>query len=84
MKNETEKLHRDCAPHDAENCDINSHDNLEPGADDCGHRVESGPGVQGVGDLNIYETDTSGRKAIMAGGPKHNLDQDVEHGPGVE
>ena len=43
--NEKEKLHRDCEPHDAAHCDINDHHNLEPGKDDCGHYVNSGPGT---------------------------------------
>lgn len=83
-KNENEKLHRDCKPHTVENCDINNHNNLEPGADDCGHRVESGPGTLNVPDLNTYETDVNGRRVIVAGQPDHNLDQDPEHGPGVK
>lgn len=77
---ENKSLHRDCEPHTAENCDINSHSNLDPSMDDCGHYVNEGPGVQKVGDLNIYET-VNGKKAIVAGGPKHNLNQDVAHGP---
>ena len=46
---EEKKLHRDCDPHDAGHCDINTQGNLEPGLDDCGHRVEGpGPGTYGV------------------------------------
>lgn len=38
------RLHRDCDPHTTENCDINDHGDLEPGADDCGHYVDgTGP-----------------------------------------
>lgn len=76
-----EKLHRDCEEHTAENCDINTHSNLKQGADDCGHRVEAGPGTLNIPDLNIYEVDENGRKVIVAGQPKHNLDQDVDNGP---
>ncbi len=77
-------LHRDCDPHDAENCDINEHANLEPDADDCGHYVNSGPGAANIPDLNEY-TEKAGEKVVIAGAtPRHNLDQDVEHGPGVE
>lgn len=79
-----EKLHRDCEQHTAENCDINTHSNLEPGADDCGHRAEAGPGTLNTPDLNIYEVDENGRTVIVAGQPRHNLDQDVEHGPGIK
>lgn len=120
---ENMKMHRDCDVHEAVNCDINDHKNLEPGLDDCGHRIEAGPGVQGgykvdiartndhgkdaiilggsimhdpghdinngpgvqgTGDLNIYEIDTNGRKVIVSDTPSHNLDQDVNHGPGVK
>jgi len=42
---EDKNLHRDCEDHDEADCDINEHDNLEPGADDCGHRAETGPGI---------------------------------------
>jgi len=45
MDENNKKLHRDCDPHDATDCDINEHDGLEPGMDDCGHRAETGPGV---------------------------------------
>lgn len=76
----SDKLHRNCKPHTAEACDINSHSNLDPSKDDCGHYVNSGPGVQHVGDLNLYDED-NGKKCIVVGGPKHNLDQDAEHGP---
>lgn len=44
-----EKLHRDCEQHTTENCDINTHSNLDPVADDCGHRVEAGPGTLNTG-----------------------------------
>ena len=77
---ENMKMHRDCDVHEAVNCDINDHKNLEPGLDDCGHRIEAGPGVQGYADLNTYEK--GGKGAIVAGMPKHNLDQDVANGPG--
>ncbi|MCC8128293.1 MAG: hypothetical protein LIO92_13035 [Clostridiales bacterium] len=81
---EKNTLHRDCEPHDAENCDINEHSNLEPGADDCGHYVAEGPGTKAAADLNEY-TKKYGDKVVIAGAtPKHNLDQDVEHGPGVQ
>ena len=48
--NTKEPLHRDCAPHDAAHCDINDHHNnakngFDAEADDCGHTVQSGPGV---------------------------------------
>lgn len=43
MNEKKERFHRDCEPHDVEHCDINAHDNLEPGLDDCGHTVP-GPG----------------------------------------
>ena len=72
-----EKLHRDCESHDAEHCDINDHNNLEPGADDCGHTV-FGPGP-GEGKPR-YE----GWAPFYAGQPIHDMDQDPEHGPGVK
>lgn len=81
---ENEKLHRDCEQHTEENCDINRHHNLEPSKDECGHYVDEGPGANPVGDLNIRETDEYGRETIVAGGPKHNLDQELNKGPGVE
>lgn len=83
MKKNEERLHRDCEPHDVAHCDINTHNNLEPGVDDCGHRVDGGPGTLDIPDLNTYETDSNGRKFIVAGQPEHNLDQNPEHGPGV-
>lgn len=84
MKKEKDRLHRDCEPHDAAHCDINTHGNLEPSVDDCGHRVESGPGTLGVPDLNSYETDANGRKVIVAVQPEHNLGQDSDHDTGVK
>ncbi len=76
-------LHRNCDDHTAENCDINTHAKLDPRADDCGHYVNSGPGVQNTADLNEY-TEKNGDQVIIADMPKHNLDQDVTHGPGVQ
>jgi hypothetical protein len=78
-----EPLHRDCAPHDAAHCDINDHHNLSPADDDCGHYVNSGPGVgkpaggghPANGVINAGTTPDSAR---------HNHDQDPEHGPGVK
>ena len=69
-------------PHGKENCKINEVQHSHPDTD-CGHRVESGPAIKQIGDLNIYDTD-HGKRAIVAGGPKHDLDQDVEHGPGTK
>lgn len=69
-------------PHIAENCRINEVPYNHPDTD-CGHYVNEGPGTAKTGDLNIY-TDDHGKKAIVTDGPRHNLDQDVEHGPGVE
>lgn len=68
-KNIEEPLHRDCPPHDAEHCDVNEHHNLEPGADDCGHYVNSGPGV--------------GMPKVEGGDPiwQH---QQPDKGPGIE
>lgn len=78
--NETKRLHRDCDPHEAADCDINDHSRLEPGADDCGHRVESGPGEPPQATVN--------RKPFCAPDPNApssiNGDQDSEHGPGVK
>ncbi len=44
MNNEKERLHRDCEPHTAADCDINTHKGLDPALDDCGHTVDVGPG----------------------------------------
>lgn len=75
-----EKLHRDCEVHDAEHCDINEHSNLEPGADDCGHYVNSGPGVGPQKAVNM--------KPFCAPDPtapsSANGDQDATKGPGVK
>lgn len=74
-----EKYHRNCEPHDAEHCDINKHNNLEPGLDDCGHTVNSGPGM----GVPAYE---GNGETITVGAPKPssaNDDQDPTHGPGV-
>lgn len=64
-----EPLHRDCPKHTAENCDINEHHNLEPVLDDCGHRVESGPGKD---------------KPKVEGGAPIWQHQDPNKGPGVK
>lgn len=69
-------------PHDESNCKINEPAHSHPDTD-CGHYVDSGPGTVQHADLNMYDED-HGKKSIVAGGPKHNLDQDVEHGPGVK
>ena len=68
--------------HTADECRINEHPHNHPDVD-CGHSVNAGPGVQDTPDLNIY-TEDHGKRAIVADGPEHNLDQDVENGPGVE
>lgn len=68
-------------PHTQENCKINEAPHSHPDTD-CGHRVNSGPGVAGGADLNIYEED-NGKRCVVSGGPSHNLDQDAENGPGV-
>lgn len=68
--------------HEAADCRINEKPHNHPDTD-CGHYVNAGPGTVPVGDLNMYGVD-HGKKSIVADGPKHNLDQDVEHGPGVE
>lgn len=74
---EEKKLHRDCAPHTAAECDINDHDNLDPGLDDCGHTVSAGPGV-GMPPVEPRPFDAPDPTA-----PGHNGDQDPDHGPGV-
>lgn len=68
--------------HEAADCLINEKPHNHPDTD-CGHYVDDGPGTASIGDLNIYDED-HGKKAIVAGGPKHNMDQDVGHGPGVQ
>ena len=78
-----EPLHRDCAPHDAAHCDINDHHNLSPADDDCGHYVNSGPGVGkpaggGHPANGVIDAGTTPDSA------RHNHDQDPEHGPGVK
>lgn len=83
VTNTEEKLHRDCEPHDAAHCDINDHHNLEPVTDDCGHYVNSGPGV-GVpagGGHPVNGTIDAGTTPDSA---RHNHDQDPKHGPGVK
>lgn len=65
--------------HEAKDCNINEIKDVKPEMD-CGHGVNAGPGVQGYADLNTYEK--GGKGAIVAGMPKHNLDQDVANGPG--
>lgn len=80
MNENNKGLHRDCNLHEATDCDINDHGNLEPGADDCRHRVESGPGVGEQKPVN--------RKPFCAPDPtapsSANGDQDSEHGPGAK
>lgn len=72
--------HSDCEPHDATNCDINDHSKLDPGSDDCGHRVESGPGV---GEQKAID-----RRPLCAPDPNApssaNGDQDADNGPGCK
>lgn len=68
--------------HEEKECLVNEKPHNHPETD-CGHFVDAGPGTVPVGDLNLYDVD-HGKKAVVSGGPKHNLDQDVEHGPGVE
>lgn len=76
MENKNEKLHRNCEMHDAEHCDINDHDNLNPEFDDCGHRV-GGDGPDMHRDLNKYSSGLD-----MSVRPKNaNKDQHPEQGP---
>jgi len=79
MNENNKGLHRDCEPHDAAHCDINEHDNLEPGADDCGHRAEPGPGAgpQKAADQRPFcAPDPTAPSSI-------NGDQHPNQGPGV-
>ncbi len=69
-------------PHEAADCRINEAPHNHPSTD-CGHYVDAGPGATGMPDLNMYE-DANGKHAIVADGPRHNLDQDPTHGPGVD
>ena len=80
--NKEEKLHRNCDPHDADHCDINDHSKLEPVVDDCGHYVKSGPGYQQDIDSQ-YGPEVGLPAPGNPGGPKHDDDQNPEHGPGV-
>lgn len=75
-------VHEAQEAHEAADCRINEKPHNHPDTD-CGHYVDAGPGTVGMPDLNMYDED-HGKKAIVAGGPKHNLDQDPTHGPGVE
>lgn len=72
------RFHRDCEPHDAAHCDINDHDNLVPGRDDCGHYVPSGPGYQMDQDAAMPGPGNPGTE------PPHSADQDPGDGPGVK
>ena len=77
MNDTNERYHRNCDPHDAANCDINDHDNLDPALDDCGHTVDGpGPGK------NLPKADGHGG-VIHSNIPHHNADQEPEKGPGV-
>lgn len=70
------------ADHTADECKINEQKNLKP-ENDCGHYVNEGPATKDIGgDLNSYTDDE--KKAVISDMPKHNMDQDVSHGPGVE
>ena len=80
---ETEKFHRNCDPHDASHCDINNHHNLEPGADDCGHYVNAGPGV-GIPVGGGHAINGVISAGATPGSAKGNHDQDPKHGPGVK
>jgi len=76
---EDKNLRRDCEDHDEADCDINEHDNLEPGADDCGHRAETGPGIgpqKAVDRRPFCGPDPTAPGSI-------NGDQDPGNGPGV-
>lgn len=75
-------VHEAQEPHTAEDCRINEKPHNHPDTD-CWHHVNEGPGIVQTGDLNTY-TDDHGKKAIVADGPRHNLDQDPTHGPGVK
>ena len=68
--------------HDVADCKINETPHNHPDTD-CGHYVDAGPGTVDVPDLNTY-TEDYGKRAIVAGVPDHNLDQDVNNGPGVQ
>ncbi len=78
-----EKLHRNCEKHTAENCDINTHGNLEPVTDDCGHYVPEGPGTKEIEDTNMYNVD-HGKKSVLLGWAREHMDQDVSDGPGAK
>ena len=83
MEKKEERLHRNCEPHDAANCDINTHNNLDPGRDDCGHYIKDGPGYQQ--DIDGQYGPATGIPAPgNPGGPTHDTDQDPDHGPGVK
>ena len=76
-------VHEAQEAHEATGCRINEKPHNHPDTD-CGHHVPGvGPGTTSMPNLNMYDED-HGKKAIVAGGPKHNLDQDPTHGPGVE
>lgn len=69
-------------PHGEADCRINDERHSHPDVD-CEHTVHSGPGTKGgAGNLNNYCDDHG--KHCLVGNPRHNLDQDVEHGPGVK
>lgn len=83
MKKENETtVHVAQETHDESNCRINEKQHSHPDVD-CGHRVNDGPGTLNTPDLNTYDDDY-GKHSIVSGGPKHNLDQDPENGPGVK
>lgn len=76
-------VHEAQEAHEATGCRINEKPHNHPDTD-CGHHVPGvGPGTTSMPNLNMYDED-HGKKAIVAGGPKHNLDQDPNNGPGVE
>lgn len=82
MKKENEAtVHVAQEPHSESDCRINEKQHSHPDVD-CGHRVNEGPGTVNTPDLNVYDND-HGKKSIVAGGPKHNLDQ-AHGGPGEQ
>ena len=83
-----EPLHRDCAPHDAAHCDINDHHNnakngFDAEADDCGHTVQSGPGV-GLPKGDGHPVNGTVKAGFTPSSAKGNKDKDQKHGPGLK
>lgn len=72
-------VHEAQEPHSAKDCHINDPLHSHPDMD-CGHTVNSGPGV----GIPKYDGHGGVITAGMSEAPTDDPDQDAGHGPGVE